>query len=50
MSQNLVLVNLLEFVVEIINYAAITTLLNESLSLIKHDYPTLLNWTDNTTA
>jgi hypothetical protein len=50
MTQNMVSINLLEFVVEIINYAAITTLLVENPSLIKHDYPILLNWTDNTTA
>ena len=47
---NLVSINLLEFVVEIINYAAVTTLFSGDSSLCSHDYPILLNWTDNITS
>ena len=46
----LVSINLLEFVVEIINYAAITVLFQVNPSLCAHDYPMLLNWTDNVTS
>ena len=43
-------INLLEFLVEIINYAAITILFQIHPELCKHLFPTLLNWTDNTTS
>ena len=46
-SNNLVSINLLEFVVEIINYAAITLLFQNHPALCKHGFPLLLNWTDN---
>jgi hypothetical protein len=49
-SLQLISINLLEFVVEIINYAAITTLLRDGHHSLKHAHPTLLNWTDNKTA
>jgi hypothetical protein len=46
----LVSINLLEFVVEIINYAAATVLFQQKLSTYEHEYPFLQNWTDNKTA
>ena len=46
-SNNLVFINLLEFVVEIINYAAITLLFQNHPALCQHGFPLLLNWTDN---
>ena len=50
LSNELVSINLLEFVVEIINYAAVTSLVsNEHIDITKK-YPVLLNWTDNKTA
>ena len=36
--------------VEIINYAAITVFFAENSSICEHEYPFLLNWTDNKTA
>ena len=45
LSKELISINLLEFAVEIINYAAITVLFRENSSLYKHLYPLLLNWT-----
>ena len=41
---------MLEFVTEIINYAAITTHFKNHHSSLKNKYPMLLNWTDNTTS
>ena len=49
-TDQLVSINLLEFFVEIINYAAITLLYNNDNTICEHDQPTLLNWTDNKTA
>ena len=49
-TKDLVSINLLEFVVEIINYAAITVFFAENSSICAHEYPFLLNWTDNKTA
>ena len=49
-TKDLVSINLLEFVVEIINYAAITVFFAENSSICEHEYPFLLNWTDNKTA
>ena len=46
-TNNLVSINLLEFVVEIINYAAITLLFQNQPSLCTHSFPLLLNWTNN---
>ena len=50
MSLELVSINLLEFVVEIVNYAAITKLLHSKMISCKQPYPMLINWTDNKTA
>lgn len=36
--------------VEIINYAAITVLFQEQPHLCNHEFPLLLNWTDNVTS
>ena len=49
-TNDLVSINLLEFVVEIINYAAITTLFQDKHLSVVHEFPILLNWTDNTSA
>ena len=49
-SNKLVSINLLEFAVEIINYAAITVLFKEHPELCSHSFPLLLNWTDNMTS
>ena len=49
-SKELVSINLLEFAVEIINYAAIIMMFKENPSLFSHGFPMLLNWTDNTTS
>ena len=49
-SNKLVSINLLEFVVEILNYAAITVLFKENPTLCAHSFPLLLNWTDNMTS
>ena len=49
-THEIVSINLLEFVVEIINYAAITVLFQKDSSLCSHQYPLLLNWTDNMTS
>ena len=46
-TNNLVSINLLEFVVKIINYAAITSLFRKHPSLCTHSFPLLLNWTNN---
>ena len=50
MTDQFISINLLEFVVEIINYAAITVLFRENLTLCKHLFPFILNWTDSKTA
>ena len=50
LSNDLISINLLEFVVEIINYAAISTLIKDNLVTLAHEYPILLNWTDNKSA
>ena len=47
-TNKLISINLLEFVVEIINYAAVTHLFQCTPS--EYEYATLLNWTDNKTA
>ena len=49
-TNKLVSINLLEFVVEIINYVAITQLYKENPTLCNHSFPLLLNWTDNISA
>ena len=49
-TNDLVSINLLEFVVEIINYAAISLSFKDNQSESKHKFPMLLNWTDNTTS
>ena len=49
-TNELVSINMLEFLVEIINYAAITLYFKNHQSYFKHEYPMLLNWTDNTTS
>ena len=46
-SNKLISINLLEFAVEIINYAAVTVMFSNNKSLCEHEYPLLLNWTDN---
>ena len=46
-TEKLVSINILEFVVEIINYAAVSLLFKNDPSLCQHNYPILLNWTDN---
>ena len=46
-TNKLISINLLEFAVEIINYAAITVMFSNYKSLCGHEYPLLLNWTDN---
>ena len=50
LTDKLISINLLEFLVEIINYAAVTVLFQENPTLCKNDYPILLNWTDNQTS
>jgi hypothetical protein len=47
-SNKLISINLLEFAVEIINYAAATYLFNNETNVF--EYVTLLNWTDNKSA
>ena len=49
-SNQMVSINLLEFVVEIINYAAITLWFKLEPLSCPHSYPLLLNWTDNATS
>ena len=49
-SKKLISINLLEFLVEIINYAAVTILFQSNLTPCKNNYPILLNWTDNLTS
>ena len=46
----LVSINLLEFAVEIINYAAITVFFRENPTVCSHEFPLLINWTDNMTS
>ena len=41
---------LLEFVVEIINYEAITFLFQNNPGLYKYTFPLLMNWTDDITS
>ena len=48
-TNQLVSINLLEFVAEIINYAAITTFLQFDMTSIEQEYPIQLDWTDNRT-
>ena len=47
-TSKLISINLLEFVVEIINYAATTYLFKTYEK--EYEYATLLNWTDNRAA
>ena len=42
-------INLLEFAVEIIKYAALSILLTHKERNLAHEFPILLNWTDNKT-
>ena len=49
-SKDLVSINLLEFAVEIINYAAIIVYFKENPTTCPHEFPLLLNWTDNMTS
>ena len=49
-SNEMVSINILKFVVEIINYATISTMFTNKKSICKHEYHFLLNWTDNKTA
>ena len=46
-SNKLISINLLEFVVEIVSYAAVTVLFKDNLKLCSQPYPLLLNLTDN---
>ena len=46
----MVSINLLEFVDEIINYAAIIVFFRENPNSCSNEYPLLLNWTDNMTS
>ena len=49
-TNELVSINILEFAVEIINYAAVTLLFKNNPLLCQHSFPILLNWTDNTSS
>ena len=49
-ADKLVSINLLEFAVQIINYAAITVMFREYPELCLHGFPLLLNWIDNISA
>ena len=49
-GDNLVTINVLEFVVEIINYVAVLVHHQENPNWAGHHYPVCLNWTDNCTA
>ena len=49
-TDKLVSINLLEFAVQIINYAAITVMFREHPELCPHGFPLLLNWIDNMSA
>ena len=49
-SKELVSINLFEFVIEIINYAAITVFVRENFTACSHEFPLLQNWIDNITA
>ena len=49
-TNELVSINILEFAVEIINYAAVTLLFKKDPLLCQHSFPILLNWTDNTSS
>ena len=49
-TRELISINLLEFVVVIINYTAASHVLSLRPLSVKNHYPLLLNWTDNTTA
>ena len=46
----MVTINVLEFLTEIINYAAMTVYVNSHPLVAGNEFPVLLNWTDNTTA
>ena len=49
-GHELITINVLEFVTEIINFAAALTFHGLNPEWAGHPYPTLLNWTDNRTA
>ena len=49
-EDKLITINVLEFLTEIINYAAMTEFLQQNPGFARHSFPTLLNWTDNMTA
>ena len=49
-TNELVSINILEFAVEIINYAAVTLIFKNDPLLCQHSFPILLNWTDNTSS
>ena len=49
-SKDLVSINLLEFAVEIINYAAIIVCFKEHPTTCSHESQLPLNWTDNMTS
>ena len=46
-TNELISINLLEVLVEIINYAAVTVLFQKDPTLYRYDFPIILNWTDN---
>ena len=50
LSNKLISINLLEFVVEIISYAAVTVLFKDNPKLCSKSYPLLLNLTDDKTS
>ena len=49
-TSELVSINLLEFIIEVINYAAMTTLLQSKMIMCDQQFPMLINWTDNKSA
>ena len=49
-NDKLISINLLEYVVVIINYAIVTHIVNDSNICEKYKYQSLLNWSDNRTA
>lgn len=49
-DNKLIVISVLEFFVEITNYAAMAVYLQSYPHLKNYSYPTLLNWTDNTSA
>ena len=50
LTNKLISINLLEFVAEIITYAAVTVFFSLNPSSCSHPYPVLLIWTDNMSA